>query len=42
MKNYVAPSIEEVKVVAMEHIAAGEGGAGGDGNGQGHYGRPGM
>ena len=41
MKKYTAPSVEEIKIVSMDHITA-TGGAGGDGSGYGGGGRPGM
>ena len=38
MKKYTAPSVEEIKVVSMDHITTG--GAGGDGSGYAGGGRP--
>ena len=43
MKNYTAPSVEEIKLVAMEHVTAGGTGVGGNtGTGGAGYGRPGA
>lgn len=40
MKKYTTPSVEEIKVVSMEHIT--QGSAGGSGSGYGGTGRPGA